>query len=101
MSVTFWTKTDAGVVGLPFTGTTALAVLGAVLAIGGSYGGYTVYKNYQGYGANFDGREHVLIRIQDGERGVGPTRKTGPRLAGGMAKRFFSKKILLAYNIIL
>lgn len=60
-------RTHAGVLGLPFASTTMLAVLGAVVAIGGSYGGYEVYKRYQGYGANFDGRKHMLVRVFDGD----------------------------------
>jgi micrococcal nuclease len=62
------TATHAGILALPaFSATTALAVLGTIVALGGTYGGYTVYKNYQGYGANFDGKKHELLRVQDGD----------------------------------
>ena len=44
-----------------------LAALGAVLALGGSYGGYTVFKDSKNYGANFETRPHTVRSVLDGD----------------------------------
>ncbi len=44
-----------------------LAALGTVLALGGSYGGYTVFKDTKQYGADFESRSHTVERVIDGD----------------------------------
>lgn len=46
---------------------TIMAALAFVIAVGGSYGGYTVLTEHNRYGAGFDERPHVVTRIIDGD----------------------------------
>ncbi|MFC1615086.1 thermonuclease family protein [Patescibacteria group bacterium] len=51
----------------PFSHKIIMTVLAFVLAGGGSYGGYTVMKDYQKYGADFENRLHVVEEVSDGD----------------------------------
>lgn len=46
---------------------TIIAALAAIIAMGGSYGGYTVFKDAKKYGADFESRPHLVERVIDGD----------------------------------
>jgi micrococcal nuclease len=50
----------------PFSHPVIIAVLAFVASVGG-YGGYTVVKDYEKYGADFESRLHLVERVVDGD----------------------------------
>jgi len=50
----------------PYQRTTILGVIAFLIASGG-YGGYTVVKDYQKYGPDFETRPHTVVRVVDGD----------------------------------